>query len=271
LNLAQLQQSFQAHVLSGEPGIADEIVSDPRAAGVVRLGVYGDAYASRLVEVLGASFPALHRALGAPQFARWVGEFVRAHPSRVRSARDYGDALPQWLSSRASGPRAQGLADLARFEWAIAGAFDAADRAALSPASLAPVPPAHWPALQFGFSPSLRRLSVASNCLAWWKFACEEQPRPGRWRATCPQQWLVWRRDLAVCYRRLPLAETRALDAALAGSTFGQCCEQLDSPATAATLLHRWFSEGLVAVVNAAPPGNQSALKIALRTPASGA
>ena len=50
-------------------------------------------------------------------------------------------------------------------------------------------------------------------------------------------------------YRRLSRAETQALDAALAGSTFGQLCQQLpgQSAATqAATLLHSWFSAGLI-------------------------
>jgi hypothetical protein len=246
VKLAQLQQSFQAQVLQGEAGIAGQIVADDRFPVSLRLGVYSHAYAARLVEALAETFPAVQAALGADLFARHVGGFVRAHPSRCRSVRDFGADLPQWLACRFSGPRAQGIADLARFEWAMAGAFDAADSPPLKSESLAGVEPAQWPLLRFAFAPSLRRVSVTSNCVAWWKFGCAEQPRPRRWRPTCTQQWLIWRQDLAVYYRRLSQAETQALDAALTGRSFAQLCEQLSGPMQAAGLLHGWFNAGLV-------------------------
>jgi hypothetical protein len=246
MKLAHLQQSLQAHVLEGDDAIAAEIVADERFATSLRLGVYTQAYAARLIEVLAETYPAVQAALGMNQFARLIGDFIKAHPSRFRSARAYGDELPGWLAARLTGPRARGLADLARFEWAVAGAFDAADHPALMPESLVAVDPARWPALQFTFSPTLRRLNVSSNCVAWWKFACAERPRPGRWRSTCPQQWLVWRQGLAVFYRRLSRAETSLLDAALAGRTFGELCEQLSGAAAAAALLRGWFDAGLI-------------------------
>jgi hypothetical protein len=212
----------------------------------MRLGVYTEAYAARLIEVLAETFPAVQAALGRGLFARLVGEFARHHPSRFRSARDYGAQLPRWLAAHLSGARAPGIADLARFEWTVAGAFDAADQLALTPASLAGIAPAQWPQLRFAYSPSLRRLSVTSNCVAWWKFACAQGPRPSRWRPTRRQQWLVWRQELAVFYRRLSGAESQALDAALAGATFGQLCEQLSTPVVAAAMLQGWFNAGLV-------------------------
>jgi hypothetical protein len=262
MKLALLQRSFQAHVLRGDPAIEGEIAADAGISAARRLAVYTEAYSARLTEVLGESFPAVQAALGTALFARLVGDFARQHPSRVRSARAYGEELPQWLASRLEGPRAQGIADLARFEWAMAGAFDAADQMALGPQRLVSVEAAQWPSLQFAFSPSLRRLSVSSNCVAWWTFACAGQPRPRRWRSTCTQQWLVWRQELAVFYRRLSRAETQALDAALTGCTFGQLCQQLPiqsgargatdvAAMRAATLLHGWFSAGLVVGVSA--------------------
>jgi hypothetical protein len=233
-------------VLRDDPRIAREISGDERFPIPMRLGIYTDAYAARLIEVLAETFPAVQAALGQGLFARLVGEFARHHPSRFRSARDYGEELPRWLASRLSGPRARGIADLARFEWTVAGAFDAADQVALTAASLAGIAPAHWPQLRFAYSPSLQRLSVTSNCVAWWRFACADASRPSRWRSTCTQQWLVWRQEPAVFYRRLSGAETHALDAGLAGATFGQLCEQLSTPAVAAALLQGWFNAGLI-------------------------
>jgi hypothetical protein len=257
MKLEQLQNAFQAHLLRGESGIESEIVGDARAAVPARLDVYAGAYGARLVEVLGESFPAVRMALGRKPFERCIGDFVREHPSRFRSARAYGEALSPWLAANLAGPRARGVADLARLEWAMADAFDAADAIALEPGSLAAIDPAEWPRLQFAFSPTLQRLTLTSNAVAWWKFACAAQPRPGRWRATASQRWLVWREDLAVFYRRLSPTEAQALDAARAGSCFGELCAQL-SPAQAARLLHDWFTAGLI-------------VKIALRTAASGA
>lgn len=246
MKLAQLQQSFQDHVLSADPRIVGEISADERFSTAMRLGVYTEAYAARLVEVLAETFPAVQVALGQGRFAQLAGEFARRHPSRFRSARHYGEQLPQWLATQLTGVRAPGIADLARFEWAVASAFDAADQAALAPASLAGAAPAQWPELRFAYAPSLRRLSVASNCVAWWKFACADAPQPRRWRVTGSQQWLVWRQELAVFYRRLAPAECRALDASLAGASFGQLCEQLSTPAVAAAMLQGWFNAGLI-------------------------
>jgi len=57
---------------------------------------------------------------------------------------------------------------------------------------------------------------------------------------------IVWRRDLAVFYRRLSQSEAQALDAAIAGESFGYWCAKLPTPLAAAGMLHRWFSDGLV-------------------------
>jgi putative DNA-binding protein len=246
MKLAQLQESFQAHVLRHDPTVEQHIHGDERFPLSLRLGVYSGAYALRLIEVLGETFPAVQAALGASQFAALVSEFARACPSRYRSARAYGEELGPWLAARLRGPKATGIADLSRFEWAVAGAFDAADRRPLEMADLAAVAPAQWPDLQFEFSPTLRCVNVTSNAVAWWRSACAEQARPSRWRPTCLQRWVVWRRDLAVFYRRLSQAEARMVDGALSGESFGELCEALDGPARAATLLHGWVSEGLL-------------------------
>jgi hypothetical protein len=251
MKLAQLQESFQAHVLHATPDIAQHIQRDARISPTLRLAVYAQAYALRLVEVLGETYPAVQAALGARRFAALLAEFARERPSRFRSARAYGEELPGWLGSRLRGPRAGGIADLARFEWAVAGAFDAADQPALAPAGLATVAPEDWARMRFDFSPTLRRLTVTSNCVAFWRCACAEAPRPARWRATCEQHWLVWRRELAVYYRRLSRTEARVLEAAQAGQPFAQLCEQLEDASRAANVLHGWVSEGLVTAVSA--------------------
>src|ERR1700734_794985 len=119
MKLAQLQQSFQDHVLRDDLRIVREISGDERFPTALRLGIYTDAYSTRLIDVLAETFPAVQAALGQGLFARLVGEFAHQHPSRFRSARAYGEELPRWLSSRLTGARARGIADLGRFEWAV--------------------------------------------------------------------------------------------------------------------------------------------------------
>ena len=199
MKLAQLQRAFQSHLLQGADAIAGEIAADERFSSALRLGIYTDAYAARLVEALGETFPAVQAALGTNRFARCVSDFARQQPSRFRSVRAYGEDLPQWLASRLTGPRAAGIADLARFEWAVAGAFDAADDPALGPASLATVAPAQWPALQPGLLPD-------------------------RAAAQCAQQL---RRLVEVCLRRAapapPLARRRAPSSGCCGGRTWPC------------------------------------------------
>ena len=49
MKLAQLQQSFQDHVLRADMRIVPEISGDERFPTSMRLGVYSDAYAARLL------------------------------------------------------------------------------------------------------------------------------------------------------------------------------------------------------------------------------
>ena len=59
MKLAQLQQSFQDHVLRADARIAGEIIGDERFPIALRLGVYTEAYGARLIEVLAETFPAV--------------------------------------------------------------------------------------------------------------------------------------------------------------------------------------------------------------------
>ncbi len=105
-----------------------------------------------------------------------VGEFARQHPSRFRSARAYGEELPRWLARASPGRGRRALPIWRGLNGRWRGAFDAADQLALT----AREPRGHCPgamaAAALHLSPTLRRLSVTSNCVAWWKFACAAQP-----------------------------------------------------------------------------------------------
>jgi hypothetical protein len=68
-----------------------------------------------------------------------------------------------------------------------------------------------------------------------------------------PQAWLIWRRELRVCFRSLAAAESRLIALARYGSNFGQLCDALcaeldeeDAAAQAAAWLGEWVASGLI-------------------------
>ena len=298
MKLETLQRSLQAYVLRGEGGIEAEVMpravaaqagqfaggvaelagtpgSPAGATATERLSVYAHAYVARLVEVLGESYPALRSSLGGASFDELARGFVRGRPSSHASVRFYGGELAAFLAARLRGAKGAVASDLAAWEWAVAGAFDAADAKVLGPADLTGVLPADWPALRLGFVPSLQRVTLGSNAVAWWQWSQGQQgeergsraggaeqrdgdgrggryrtPRP-RWRAGAPHTWILWRRELQVMYRVLAADEARALDAAARGESFARVCEQVAGrgravAVRAAGLLRGWLEEELI-------------------------
>jgi hypothetical protein len=55
--LADIQEAFQRFLLTSDPEIGSHVVGTERVPVEVRLGIYGDGYRSRLIEVLESSYP----------------------------------------------------------------------------------------------------------------------------------------------------------------------------------------------------------------------
>lgn len=95
-----------------------------------RIGIYAHAYYARLLECLGESFPVLRRVLGPELFEPIAFEYLQRHPSKSYTLDRLGDRFARFLEEHraadAGEPPAwpEMLADLARFEHAIARVFD---------------------------------------------------------------------------------------------------------------------------------------------------
>jgi hypothetical protein len=232
----------EAHVLGSE-----------RVPVATRLGIYGNAYVSRLTEALARNFPALARLLGEGDFHALAADYVRAHDSPFFSIRYYGDALAEFLATDENYTAAPVLAELARWEWAMTSAFDAADVVSLGHEALAGVPPQQWAQLRFGWHPSVQRLTLWWNVPQLWQALSEERARPEMTLDATPVEWLLWRENLTSYFRSLPKTEASMLDAARGGWPFGELCALLceelgdsEAPAQAATLLRGWITAGLI-------------------------
>lgn len=254
IELAALQRAFQRHVHRPGDAMARRVAAGPCAGAARRLGVYADAYRLRLVEALGNDYPALRAVLGEARFDQAMREFIAAHPSRHTNLRWYGGDLARFLARAPRWRRRPLLAELARFEWALGLAFDAADAPLASAEDAARVPPAEWPRMQLRLQPSVQLLALRSNAPQVWRSAIGGGKAPAAKRRRSRTAWLVWRKGHEPFYRALAPAEARALGAAARGCDFASIAGGLRrhvgakaAAQAAAQFLRNWLAEGLVA------------------------
>ncbi|HKR33938.1 MAG TPA: DNA-binding domain-containing protein [Steroidobacteraceae bacterium] len=254
--LVGLQRDLQRHVLSGDAAIVTAVNDTPAVPVATRLNVYSNAYRIRLADALAANMPRLKELLGEEQFSAVAGAYVDAHPSRFASIRWFGDRLAEVLAQ--AHPSQPWLAELARWEWALASSFDAKDASAVGVECLATIAPGDWGELRLQFHPSVQYLELATNAQALFKALSEEQQPPQPAILASPQPWLLWRQDLKTQYRSLDAAESAGLQVTRAGGTFGAMCEVLcewhdadEVPLAAAGMLKRWIVEELLVRVSA--------------------
>jgi len=227
-----------------------------RALGAVRrLDVYANAYFLRIHDCLKQDYGALSAALGAEAFHDLATAYLLAHPPRHPSLRFAGVALANFLAADpAAAPfrrRWPWAADLARLEWALVDAFDAADEPSLQREDLARLPVDRWPALRLRFHPSLRllRLSWPVQVLrgAWER----GEPLPPVEAAAATVG--VWRCGERVVFRTVPPLEATLLASACAGVGFGALCERAAedlgedaAPGYAAERVAQWVADELL-------------------------
>ncbi|HEU4653902.1 MAG TPA: DNA-binding domain-containing protein [Steroidobacteraceae bacterium] len=248
--LAELQHAFQALVLTGNASAQSQIVNTSELSASARLAIYAEAYRLRLIEALASNYPRLKETLGEQEFDTLALRYIETHRSQHPSIRWYGHRLAELLViERVNEPW---LAELARWEWAVAFAFDAPDAVPLDASALSRIQPEQWSELRLDFHPSIQRLDMHSNAVALFKAFTEEQaaPTPGIEPRTA---WLIWRQDLKTQYRSLEDDEAAALDVMRGQGTFADACEMLcqwhevdQVPLRAASYMQRWLHDQLV-------------------------
>ena len=148
-----------------------------------------------------------------------------------------------------------GCTDLARMEWALRSAFDAADGQAIGVAALAGVVADAWPSLRFDAMPGVQLLELVWNVAPVWR-ALQELGEDAAPELPPPQplahSLLVWRHGLSPRWRSIEPLPARLLQAALQGARFDALCtlaeEAVGADAaalTVATALQGWLGDGL--------------------------
>jgi hypothetical protein len=235
-------------VIDSDGAIADAIDAAADIPAATRLGIYSDAYRLRLIEALQANYPLLAQLIGEHAFSRLAQLYLAVEPSRHYSIRWFGHRLADFLRAHPDYRKQPWLPELAMWEWTVAAAFDAADATVLTAEQLGAITPDAWPDMRFVFHPSAQRVALTTNVVDIAKAAADNLslPRPATHVRT---EWLVWRQDLTVQYRSLDANEAAAIDAAVAGGTFGDLCELLVArdadedqvPLIAAGYLKQWI------------------------------
>jgi Putative DNA-binding domain len=257
-HLSNIQDAFQRYMLRGDAAIEAHVVGTKRVPVATRLGIYGDGYRLRLIEALQSSYPVLAEVLGEDDFEMVANRYVATHESPFFSIRYYGHELADFLATDAACAKAPVLPELARWEWAMAAIFDAADTERVAVEELARVAPEEWAGLQFQFSSALEVLSLQWNVPQLWKAVTEHSERPELSVQSPAAHWLLWRNELQIYFRLLLEEEARALAAARAGRSFGDLCvllcehlEENEASRSAAAFLRSWVQSGLITAAQA--------------------
>jgi hypothetical protein len=251
--LADIQEAFQRFLLTADSGIESHVVGTRRVSVETRLGIYGDGYRSRLIEVLQSSYPVLADLLGEADFHTLAAKYVATHESTFFSVRYYGHEMADFLAADTEYSKAPLLCELAKWEWAMTDAFDAADAEPIDSGVFAQVAPEDWAELRFEWSPSVQLLALEWNVPELWKAVTEDTEHPEPSLSLQPASWLIWRRELQIYFRPVAAEEAAVIAASRAGQSFGELCvllcEHLDESEAslhAAGFLRGWVQSGLI-------------------------
>ncbi|HLF29612.1 MAG TPA: DNA-binding domain-containing protein [Xanthomonadales bacterium] len=254
--LRGLQHDLQRYLLHPRDDARPQVTGRDPVDALARLNIYATAYRLRLVDALRANYPKLAAWLGENKFTEVALAYLQEQPSRYRSIRYFGDRLAEFLDRTERWRGRPALALMARFEWALDTAFDAADAAYATPAQMQELPPPCWAGARLTVHPSVRSVDLDWNIVRIWK-ALDQEQRPPRARRARRRAWLIWRQGLETHFRSLPPVETEALNALIQGRTFAELCELLcrhypesSVPGQAAALLSRWLGNGVISEIH---------------------
>jgi hypothetical protein len=261
MSVARQQQRLAAAIREGED--AAGLLAGDFATG---LEVYRHAYRARLVAALADNYTVLARALGDEGFDALGRAYIDARPSRQPSIRWFGDALADFMADVMADSGDEelvphpALVDFARMDWALRGAFDAAEAPLLEAPALAALGPDDWAGLVLHLHPSVRCVTLAHAIEPAWRVLREWEPESGADQPELPEPvahehtLLAWRQGGETRWRSTEPLEAALLQEVDAGMPFAQLCERAaaelgDADAAAPTVigaLQRWLADGLL-------------------------
>jgi hypothetical protein len=232
--LQAMQVSFADYLLCAHAdpqGLLPSIREGGSLPAADRLAIYHQAYRLRLAEALQECFEHTWTYLGDAGFGVATTGYIEATPSVDADLRWYGTGFPAWLARLH--PADPEVAELAAMDWALRGAFDAADAPVLDAPGLQLIPAEAWATGRLSFHPSARVILQRFNTLAIWQALDREEAPPPIAALPVAQAVLVWRRNEQPHFMSIGEDAARVLTASLDGLGFAGLCEEMAARAAA--------------------------------------
>jgi hypothetical protein len=165
--LLEVQKAMRKSLVDRDDGDASAMLAGHVPAD--RLDIYRNTFIMGATNALRLSYPAVHRLVGEDFFAGAAAVFIAGNPPQAAYLDHYGAELPGFLEHF---PPAAGLVylpDVARLEWAVSRAINAADRAPLVLSWLAALAPQDYGSVRFVPHPSIGLLRVSYPVDVIWR------------------------------------------------------------------------------------------------------
>jgi len=242
--LADQQRALHAAMLGAPAGLG--LLREPTQHEPL-LRIYQNAYRARLIAALRDNHGVLPRAMGDEAFDALAEAYLQAHPSRHPSIRWFGHRLAEFMAAHPALVPHAAFIDLARMEWALPEAFDAADAVPMTPQELAALPADGWPQRVLRFHPSVQVLTLDWQVEpAWRALQGDDEPELDEPEAG-EHLLIVWRPALETRWRSVADAvEAQLLAAAMQGEDFSALCEIADDAVAVVRVVQQWTAEGLL-------------------------
>lgn len=254
MSLHAMQSAFMAALLSEEAPAID----DPRiAAGI---DVYRGNYRGALMAAMAECYPRTRDWVGQAAFERAAAHHILTHPpghwSIDAAGEGFADSCAQLFANDGD------VAELARVEWAMQGAFTAADAPPWTVADFAAATAdygdAQWESLRLMLHPAVAVVPVTYPLPDIWnRLADGPVEDNGAEPMAAPAACIVHRCDTHAAFVMVDSAEGACLSMAQAGADFAAICahhaagrDPECAPAEVGHMLSHWLSQGWICGLN---------------------
>src|SRR5689334_19210941 len=149
-SLHEVQRDLAAALIAhDEAAVLEHIVAPRRLDAAGALGIYRNNVFGNYRKALCDDYPAILAIVGEGFFDAACAAYVRAYPSLSGDLNAFGAAFGAFLEQWPPAGQLPYLPDVARLEWAIQVAFNAAEAPALDLGQLAELAPERIPELNF--------------------------------------------------------------------------------------------------------------------------
>lgn len=173
------QTVFHAALLDAAKPVPEGLTDGAGRPAGRRYAVYRNNIAVALREALETGFPACAKLIGAENFARVAGLYLRQSPPASPLMMHYGAGFPDFLAGFEPLKKIGYLSDVARLELALRQSYHAADAPALDPTRLQNLSEDALMAARFALAPATRLVGSSWPLFQVYRFTMTPgSPKP---------------------------------------------------------------------------------------------